>query len=108
MRLAVLVVAACATEPTPPAPPQPLDVIWGDAIRPGDVVVMVPGTKSYDLLAAPIEALGGDDPLVDVRANESIANDAIVFESAIGAAHRAGVDPATLTFALWGSGITKL
>src|SRR5205814_1035767 len=37
-----------------------------------------------------------------------VASDAIVFEQAIGAAHRAGVDPAELTFALWGAGITKI
>ena len=111
--LPAILLAACDTEPSSAPEPPALDEIWTEAIRPGDVVVMVPGTKSYDLLAAPIEAMPGPIPLVDVRTNTDVANDSIVFEQAIGAAHRAGISTAdleagALTFTLWGSGITKI
>ncbi len=106
--------AACATDPaSEPDPPQPIDVIWGQSIHAGDLIVMVPGTGSYQYLAQPIEAIGGDNPRVDVRENATVAGDAIVFEQAIGAAHRAGfsngdLDAGVLTFALWGAGFTKV
>ncbi|MDB4955735.1 MAG: hypothetical protein JWO36_3304 [Myxococcales bacterium] len=111
--LALLVLAACATEePAAPSLPEPLDVIWEASIHRGDLVVLVPGTGSYDFLATSIEPLG-PNPLVDVRAIEKVADDAIVFEQAIAAAHRAGLSNAELeagaiTFGLWGVGFTKI
>src|SRR5438132_13645781 len=105
--LVLLAVAACAAdEPSAPELPQPLDAIWAQSIHPGDLIAMVPGTGSYDLLAAPIEQLG-PDPIVDVRQIPSVAGDAIVFEQAIGAAHRAGVPTDDLTFGLWGAGFPQ-
>jgi hypothetical protein len=106
---AMTVLAACAAEPAPgPDLPRPLDAIWAKTVHAGDLVALVPGTGAYDYLAAPIEPLAGPEPLVDVRAISKVAGDAIVFEQAIAAAHRAGVDPETLTFGLWGAGFTKL
>src|SRR5262249_50942301 len=90
-------VTACATDEAPaPSLPQPIDQIWAEAIRPGDMIVLVPGTGSYDYLAVTIEAMAGDHPLVDVRAHQKIADDAVVFEQAIAAAHRAGISNAQL------------
>jgi hypothetical protein len=112
MRAGVLLlplIAACAAEPAPsPLPPLPIDTVWARTIREGDLIVLVPGTGSYDYLAASIEPLPGPVPVVDPRVIEKVADDTTVFEQAIGAAHRAGVDPATLTFGLWGAGFTKL
>ena len=104
----VLVAACVDQEATTAPPPQPIDVVWANSIHAGDAVVLVPGTGAYDYLAAPIEALPGDNPDVDPRAIEKVGDDAIVFEQAIAAAHRAGVDPTTLQFGLWGAGFTRL
>jgi hypothetical protein len=105
----------CAAQPDePPAdPPQLLDQLWGQEIRTGDLIVLVPGTGSYQYLAVPIEGIGGDNPVVDVTQNATVAGDAIVFEQAIGAAHKAGfsnadLEAGKLSFGLWGAGITKL
>ncbi|HUJ62666.1 MAG TPA: hypothetical protein VLX92_29390 [Kofleriaceae bacterium] len=104
----IALLAACASSPpVPPAPP-PTDAVWGEAIHPGDLVVLVPGTGSIEYLEQPIEALPGDDPVVDVRRSPMVAGDAVVFEQAIAAAHRAGIDPRALTFAIWGAGFTRL
>jgi hypothetical protein len=108
MRSGLVLLVACATDAVVMPPSPELDRIWSEAIRPGDLVVMVPGTKSYDLLVTPIQAMGGDNPRVDVRQNATVADDAIVFEQAIAAAHRAGVDPTELTYGLWGAGFDKL
>jgi hypothetical protein len=108
MRAAILLAfAACATETPVPQPPLPLDTVWAQTIHAGDLIVLVPGTGSYDYLAAPIEALPGKNPIVDPRKVPKVGSDAIVFEQAIAAAHRAGVDPTTLTYVLWGAGFTK-
>ena len=113
----VLVCVGCATDPDePPAEPgpQPLDVVWSQSIHAGDLIVLVPGTGSYNYLAQPIEALPTANPLVvDVRQVAPVAGDAIVFEQAIGAAHRAGfsnadLEAGALTFGMWGAGFTKL
>jgi hypothetical protein len=104
-----LATAACAADPAPgPVAPLPIDTVWAQTIHPGDVVVLVPGTGSYDYLGAPIEALPGNNPDVDPRQIAKVGSDAIVFEQAIAAAHRAGVDPSELTFTLWGAGFTRL
>ncbi len=104
-----LVLAACAADPAAsPLPPAPIDTVWAQTIHAGDAMVLVPGTGSYDYLGAPIEALPGDNPDVDPRAIEKVGDDAVVFEQAIGAAHRAGVDPASLRFGIWGAGFTRL
>jgi hypothetical protein len=113
----VIGLVGCAADPAePPAEPttpQPIDVVWGQTIRAGDLIVLVPGTGSYQFLAAPIEALGGTDPIVDVRDNPTVAGDAIVFEQAIAAVHRAGLSndvltSGSITLGLWGAGFTKL
>lgn len=54
-----------------PQAPAPLDVVWEQTIRRGDVVLLIPGTGSVDYLATPIEALG-DHPIVDVRTNDLV------------------------------------
>ena len=110
----MIFLAACATEdPVGPPAPLPIDEIWADTIHPGDMIVTVPGTGSYDYLAATIEPLPGSAPLVDVRAIPKVADDAITFEQAIAAAHRAGItneqlEAGAVTFALWGAGFTRL
>ena len=115
MRLLVATaLVGCVADPAPqPAGPDPLDTVWAERIQPGDLMVLVPGTGSYDFLAATIEPLPGDDPVVDVRAIAKVADDAIVFEQAIAAAHRAGLTDAqleggALAFGLWGAGFTRL
>ena len=112
--LAIVLAAAC-TEGAPPGPPlpDPLDTIWGEAIHPGDVIVLVPGTGSHDHLALAIDPLPGDTPLVDVRALPDVALYAGVFEQAIGAAHRAGIADAdletgALPIVVWGVGFTRV
>jgi hypothetical protein len=111
--VALVVLAGCAVEPEPPAAPLPIDVVWGQSIHAGDLIVMVPGTGSFSYLVQPIEALGSGSPLVDVRQNATVAGDAVVLEQAIGAAHRAGftatdLEAGALTFGMWGAGFTKL
>jgi hypothetical protein len=107
--LSLVLLAACVDqEATTSQPPQPIEAVWSNSIHAGDAVVLVPGTGSYDYLAAPIEALPGDNPDVDPRKIEKVGDDAVVFEQAIAAAHRAGVDPTTLSFGLWGAGFTRL
>lgn len=114
MRLLLAVVlAGCVTEPVQPDPKPVLDGVWGKTVHEGDLVVLVPGTGAYDYLAAAIEPLPGPVPVADVRAIPKLASDAIVFEQAIAAAHRAGVSNAALesgalNFALWGAGFTRL
>jgi pimeloyl-ACP methyl ester carboxylesterase len=102
----------CAVdEPPPGAAPSVLDRLWGDTIRSGDVLVLVPGTGSFDYLGDPIEKLAS--PVVDVRTHEVVRSDAVVFEQAIAAAHRAGftdeqLEAGELTFLLWGAGFQRL
>ena len=110
----VVVLAGCAAQSLESGapPPQPIDTVWADSIHDGDLIAMVPGTGSYNYLGAPIEAVAAStnstSPTIDVRQNATVAGDAIVFEQAIGAAHRAGIDPSQLTFGLWGAGFTTL
>lgn len=107
--ICLVLLAACVDqESTTTQGPLPIDAVWGNSIHAGDAVVLVPGTGSYDYLGAPIEALPGDNPDVDPRKIEKVGDDAVVFEQAIAAAHRAGVDPTTLSFGLWGAGFTRL
>ena len=111
--LGALALAGCVSETVQPDPQPVLDGVWGNAVHDGDLVVLVPGTGAYDYLAAPIEALPGPVPVADVRAIPKLADDAIVFEQAIAAAHKAGMTNAqlesgALTFTLWGAGFTKL
>lgn len=113
--LGLLAVTGCAlAEGDPPAEmPSKLDLVWEKTIRKGDVMVLIPGTAAVDYLGAPIEALGGDHPIVHVREHEKVREDAVVFEQALAAAHRAGItneeiESGALTFLLWGAGITKI
>ncbi len=113
--LAVTLLGACATEPPTVATdlPDPLEEVLADSVHSGDLVVLVPGTASYDFLGATIDALPGERPRVDVRAFTKVADDAIVIEQAIAAAHRAGIPNAELesgavTFGLWGAGFTRV
>jgi pimeloyl-ACP methyl ester carboxylesterase len=104
---------ACAAGGQPPTPPGPTQVDYTTAIRPGDVMVLVPGTGALDYLGTPIEAIGGDDPIVDVRENATVAGDAVVFEQAIAAMHEAGISAAQLEagaipFVIWGCGFTTV
>ncbi|HEY4055739.1 MAG TPA: hypothetical protein VGM39_03995 [Kofleriaceae bacterium] len=88
------------------------DAIYHENIQSGDVLVLIPGTGSYDYLATEVMPLPEAEPVLDVHQNLMLYNDSIVFEQAIAAAHRAGVDDSeiedgSITFALWGTGITK-
>jgi hypothetical protein len=115
-----LLAAGCATnadEASGTPGPQPIDTVWAASIHTGDVIAMVPGTGSYGALAVPIEAVaassGSASPLIDVRQNATVAGDAVVFEQAIAAAHRAGftaadIEAGELTFGMWGAGFTKI
>src|SRR5204862_77348 len=109
-----LVTGCALAEGEPQAPtPSKLDAAWAKSIRRGDVIVLIPGTGSVDYLGTPIEALGSDHPVVDVHDHEKVREDAVVFEQALAAAHRAGITDAeiesgALTFLLWGAGFTKL
>ena len=107
--------AACSvSEPTADPLPDPLDVVWGENIGPGDLIVAVPGTGSYQWLALPIDgaidpAHPTTPPLID---GVAVEGDGITLEQAIGAALRAGfsatdLEQGAVTFGLWGAGITK-
>jgi hypothetical protein len=106
----LLLATACVSEPPPGPPlPDPLDTIWGKAIHPGDVLVIIPGTGSHDHLARAIDPLPGDNPVVDVHALPDVALYATPFEQAIGAAHRAGIanadlESGALPILVWGVG----
>ena len=103
----LLLAAACAAESAPEAPPvDPLARVWSDSIRPGDLVVAVPGTGIYSDLGAPLDAKadGASPPKVEAKRNVTTVN---ALEAAIAAVRRAGVDPTTVEFGVWGVGITK-
>lgn len=102
-----LLLAACATEAEPDvAPIDPFEVVWADSIRPGDLVVAVPGTGIYSDLGASINAKadGATPPTIEARRIVTTVN---AFEGAIAAVRRAGVDPTTVDFGVWGMGVTK-
>ena len=111
----LVLVAACTAEPPPPDLPQPLDVVWGQSIRPGDVIVAVPGTGGYTLLGAFIDAAVDPaqpdaPPVIDQRTTPDL--NPIVLEQAIAAAQRAGLSDAEIeqgavAMGLWGAGVTK-
>jgi pimeloyl-ACP methyl ester carboxylesterase len=110
MRTAALMVliAACATESTPiDPPPDPFELAWSESIRPGDLIVGIPGTGAYSGLGARIEAMHGDVE------GSSIIEAAEVLEGSIAAARRAGISDADIEagaveLGMWGAGITKL
>jgi hypothetical protein len=104
-----VLVTACATDASPPeeTPVDPFEAVWTEAIRPGDLFVVVPGTGSHNL-GAMIESAAPAE--LDAR---SIITWVDPLEGAIAMAERAGLSGADLeagavTFALWGSNITKL
>ena len=102
-----IVLAACAA-PHASEPPQPIDVVWGESIQPGDTIVAVPGTGGYTLLGAYIDA--ASPPVIDWHTNHDL--NPIVLEQAIGAAERAGISDADIeggavSFGLWGAGVTS-
>jgi pimeloyl-ACP methyl ester carboxylesterase len=103
----LLLLAACATEPGPePEAVDLLELVWADSIRPGDLVVAVPGTGMYTDFGARVDAKvdGGGPPMIDARQHVGVVE---VLEGAIAAARRAGVDPAAVDLAIWGAGITR-
>jgi hypothetical protein len=108
--LALTLLTACAAEePTGPDLPQPIDVVWGNSIHAGDMFVLVPGTDSYDYYAAVIDPMTAEVPEISPRTNTRIADDAIVLEQAIAAAHRANIpnsqlEDGTIQFGMWGVG----
>jgi len=113
--LPVVVLAGCAVDDGAPTPsgPDPFETVWADSLQAGDLIAMVPGTKAYDYLGKTLDALPDAEPVVDVRAVMPLADDAIVFEQAIAAAHRAGLSDAQLeagavAFGLWGAGFTRV
>ncbi len=105
--LLAVVVAGCAGPAAPaPEPPLPIDAIWAASIRPGDLIVAVPGTGAYDNVGQPIDAANG--AVID-GTNPQL--NPIVLEQAIAAATRAGFSSDDLaagavTLAVWGSGAT--
>ncbi len=103
MRAAVLVLlTACATEHAAYDPPDPFAEIWTSAMRPGDLIVAVPGTSSYPMLGAKVDAADGAELEGTV-----IEGGADVLEGAVAAARRAGLDPTATELGIWGAGITK-
>jgi hypothetical protein len=103
----LLLAAACAAESEPPPPAaDSLERVWADSIRPGDLVVAIPGTGIYSDLGASINAKadGATPPTVTASKIVTTVN---AFEAAIAAVRRAGVDPTTVDFGAWGVGITK-
>jgi pimeloyl-ACP methyl ester carboxylesterase len=69
--------------------------------------VLVPGTGSYDYLGVTIDPLTDPVPAVNVREIKKVADDGVVFEQAIAAAHRAGIPDeqlvdGTISFGIWG------
>lgn len=103
-----LLLAGCMTEETVADPPPPIDTVWAAKIHAGDLFALVPGTGSFDYYAAAIDPLP-EPAVVNVRENEKIADDAIVIEQAIAAAHRAGIpnnqlEDGTIRFGMWGVG----
>jgi hypothetical protein len=111
MRWTAVFLCACATPGAAVDEPNPLDAVWGQAIRPGDMIVAVPGTGGYTTLGAWIDAAVDAEhpiPTVDGRTNIN----PIVLEQALGAMRRAeftNLEIATgkVTLALWGAGVTK-
>jgi hypothetical protein len=109
-----LTLAACAAEPAMPDQPGPLETVWGESIRAGDLVVAVPGTGAYTLTGATIDEVAaatpaGSVPLVDVRVKPF---NSINLEQAIAAARRAGffdeeIEAGRVHFTLWGAGVTR-
>jgi hypothetical protein len=103
-----LLVGCDADEQVGPDLPQPIDVVWARSIHAGDMFVLVPGTGSYDYYATTIDPMA--DPVeINPRTMVPIANDAIVLEQAIAAAHRAGIpneqlEDGTINFGMWGVG----
>jgi pimeloyl-ACP methyl ester carboxylesterase len=112
--LASALIAACASSDRPAPPlPDPLEEAFASSLRPGDVIVLVPGTGARDYLGAPIDALPGDVPTADILANESVRTDAVVFEQAIGVAERAGlsreqIENGDVTLLIWGAGFERV
>ncbi|MEJ7598552.1 MAG: hypothetical protein WKG01_11645 [Kofleriaceae bacterium] len=112
--LLVSLVASCADPAPKPVYPDLFEEVWAATIRPGDLVIAVPGTGAYSSLGKVIE--DQIDPAqpdaVEIDGRTLISN-VEVLEGAIAAVQRAGITSAeleagTITIALWGSGITKL
>src|SRR5882672_675366 len=106
--------AACATPGAPIASDPPtIETIWQQVIRPGDLIVAVPGTGGYTDLGAWIDAAYDPAhpsalPVIDGR----VEINPIVLEQAIAAATRAGlssteIEAGAVALGLWGSGATK-
>src|SRR5262245_13956480 len=110
----LVILTACATDAEPTVPPSAteLEQVWGETIRPGDVIVAVPGTGGYSILGAPLEAeidATGPTAVFDGRRHE---NGVDVLEASIASVRRAGISDAELEagavqLAVWGAGITK-
>ena len=112
----LVALACCATE-DPPATslPDPFERVWTETIRPGDLIVAVPGTGTFTGLGQVIEAkLDPQHPEVPPEVDGRTLITAVdPLEGAIAAATRAGLTDAdleagTVTLGLWGAGITKL
>jgi hypothetical protein len=104
---------ALAEGPDRPPTPTPLDRAWGDSMRRGDVVVLMPGTGVVDYVPAALEAMGSPHPRVNVRDVEPVRVYSSVFEQAIASAERAGfthedIEGGALTFLVWGAGFTNV
>ena len=107
--------ASCAADPAaPPDYPDPFEEVWAGTIRPGDLVVAVPGTGGYSTLGKPIEdQIDPERPNAVEVDGRTLLSNVEVIEAAIAAAQRAGISDADLeggvvTLGIWGSGITKL
>src|SRR5512140_3279447 len=90
----LLVTIGCANldEPARPATPALIDVVWGQTIHRGDLIVAVPGTGAYSgtgkwIDAAVDPADPNTPPVIDAVANPQL--NPIVLEQAIAAARRA-------------------
>jgi hypothetical protein len=113
--LLVSVLTSCADDPgAPHVYPDPFEQVWSETIRPGDLIVAVPGTGGYSTLGKPIEdQIDPAQPNAVEVDGRTLLSNVEVLEAAIAAAQRAGISDAELesgvvTIGLWGSGITKL
>jgi hypothetical protein len=110
----VALAVSCTTEAEVPELPDRFEQVWTETIRPGDLIVAVPGTGGYDTLGLAIEqAIDPEQPeAVPVLDGRTVIAGADTFEGAIAAATRAGLtgpelEAGAVTFGVWGAGITK-
>jgi hypothetical protein len=75
---ALVLIAGCtADDEVGTELPQPMDTVWANSIHAGDMFVLVPGTSSFDYIAATIDPMPDAVPEVSPRTMKLIADDAL-------------------------------